>query len=75
MVSTSIRDVVRPYGELGLVQIADTPGEWEDAITVALSQATDAAWQQQVDTFLATMSWDLTWQRMVALVQAHRQKN
>ena len=69
VVSTSIRDVVRPYGERGLVQIADTPAEWEAAIETALHQATDPAWQAAVDALLATMSWDNTWQQMVTLVQ------
>jgi Glycosyl transferases group 1 len=74
VVSTSIRDVVRPYGELGLVQIADTAPEWEAAVKVALAQGTNADWQQQVDEFLSTMSWDQTWQQMVTLVQTQRLK-
>src|SRR4051794_15740426 len=36
VVSTSIRDVVRPYGELGLVRIADRVDEFVAACTAAL---------------------------------------
>jgi UDP-galactopyranose mutase len=36
VVSTSIRDVVRPYGDLGLVRIADAPDDFVAAIEAAL---------------------------------------
>ncbi len=71
-VSTPIRDVVRPYGELELVQIAETPAEMERAIEAALTQATDANWRARADAFLATTSWELTWERMVTLVEEVR---
>lgn len=74
VVSTPIRDVVRPYGELGMVQIATDAAEWEVAIAQAFAQADDAEWRTRVDELLATMSWDLTWQHMVALIQACRQE-
>lgn len=69
VVSTPIRDVVRPYGEQGLVHIASTPSEFVDAIEKALAQQQDQAWKQQVDTFLTHISWDQTWQGMVSLMQ------
>ena len=69
VVSTSIRDVVRPYGELNLVQIADDPQEFGQAIAVALEQGKDADWRTRTDDYLATISWDLTWQNMVNLMQ------
>ncbi|MBC7448212.1 MAG: glycosyltransferase family 1 protein [Hymenobacteraceae bacterium] len=72
VVSTSICDVVRPYGEGHLVQIADTPAEWEAAVPRALAQADDPAWRARVDALLATMSWEQTWEQMVALVQQAR---
>ena len=70
VVSTSIRDVVRPYGELNLVQIADEPAEFGQAIARALTQGKDADWRTRTDAYLATISWDLTWQKMVSLMQA-----
>ena len=69
VVSTSIRDVVRPYGELNLVQIADDPKEFGQAIATALEQGKDADWRTRTDEYLATISWDLTWQNMVNLMQ------
>ena len=69
VVSTPIRDVVRPYGDLNLVQIADNAADFGAAITTALTQRTDADWQRRTDDYLATISWDQTWQRMVDLMQ------
>jgi glycosyltransferase involved in cell wall biosynthesis len=69
VVSTSIRDVVRPYGDLNLVQIADDPKEFGKAIAYALEQGKDADWRTRTDDYLATISWDLTWQNMVNLMQ------
>lgn len=69
VVSTPIRDVVRPYGDLNLVQIADNAADFGAAIATALTQRTDADWQRRTDDYLATISWDQTWQRMVDLMQ------
>ncbi|MCB2376141.1 glycosyltransferase family 1 protein [Hymenobacter sp. BT635] len=69
VVSTPIRDVVRPYGDLNLVQIAATADEFGKAIAKALVQKDDQDWQKRTDDYLATISWDLTWQRMVELMQ------
>ena len=70
VVSTPIRDVVRPYGELNLVHIADNAADFGTAISKALTQRTDADWQRRTDDYLATISWDQTWHSMVALMQA-----
>ena len=67
VVSTSITDVVRPYGEQGLVQIADAAPEFVAAVEAALAQDR-VAWLRQVDAFLAQMSWDQTWNDMRSLV-------
>jgi UDP-galactopyranose mutase len=70
VVSTSIRDVVRPYGELGLVHIADDVAEFIKAASAAGMDdaAEDERWLSRVDEFLATNSWDETWGRMAALI-------
>jgi glycosyltransferase involved in cell wall biosynthesis len=70
VVSTPIRDVVRPYGDLNLVQIADNAADFGKAIEKALTQREDADWRQRTDDYLATISWDQTWQQMVDLMQA-----
>lgn len=70
VVSTSIRDVVRPYGEEGLVYIADTVPEFVNAIEKALDKnQTNAEWVNRVDAFLAQTSWDITWQSMNELME------
>ena len=69
VVSTPIRDVVRPYGDLNLVQIADNAADFGRAIATALAQRDDADWRQRTDAYLATISWDQTWQAMTDLMQ------
>ena len=69
VVSTPIRDVVRPYGDLGLVQIATDAEAFGAAIGRAFTQRDDADWRRRTDEYLATISWDQTWQQMVALMQ------
>lgn len=73
VVSTPIKDVIRPYGDSGLVHIAETAEEFEKAIEEALNEAGNLDWQQKVDAFLADNSWDHTWQQMQQLMteQAH----
>jgi UDP-galactopyranose mutase len=70
VISTSIRDVVRPYGEQKLVEIADTPDEFVYAAEKILSQSNDAEWLGRVDSFLANVSWDKTWKQMSDLIDA-----
>ncbi len=67
VVSTSITDVVTPYGDLDLVTIADTPRDFAAAIDGALQPA-EPGWQHDVDRFLAASSWDRTWQQMQRLI-------
>ena len=67
VVSTPIRDVVRPYGEMGLVAIASTPAEFIAAIESVL-QDEGATRQQQADGWLSHLSWDRTWADMHKLI-------
>jgi len=65
VVSTSIRDVVRPYGQEDLVKIADTVDEVIEAVELLLHPSFDKqSWLRRVDTALLYNSWDLTWQDM-----------
>jgi UDP-galactopyranose mutase len=68
VVSTPIRDVVRPYGDQGLVRIAATADEFVAAVEAALSERS-GEWLQRVDAFLAQSSWDSTWERMAQLIE------
>jgi UDP-galactopyranose mutase len=66
VVSTPIRDVVNPYGEQGLVEIAATAEEFVDRLD-AVSPARDPEFLSAVDHALASTSWDTTWARMAEL--------
>lgn len=68
VVSTSIRDVVEPYGRRGLVRIADSIDETIEAVEEShRADGTEA--QRQADQFLAMGSWDRTWDAMAVLVE------
>lgn len=69
VVSTSIRDVVNPYGEMGLVRIADVVPEFVAACDAALIE-TAAPRRARADAFLSNMSWDRTWGRTAMLLKA-----
>jgi hypothetical protein len=73
VVSTQIADVIRPYGEMGLVEIADDSAGFIDRIGNLLGHD-KAAWQRKADAHLATMSWDKTWNDMTALMREARQR-
>lgn len=68
VVSTSIRDVVVPYGEMGLVEIADTAVDFIDAINRLLNMQDKAGWISKVREHLKGNSWDLTWARMKEII-------
>jgi glycosyltransferase involved in cell wall biosynthesis len=68
VVSTAIRDVVRPYGEAGVVHIASSAEEFVRAAEAALGEGRDdPTWIARVDALLANNSWDATWASMAAL--------
>ena len=68
VISTSIRDVVRPYGELNLVEITDTPDEFIHAAEKILASSAQSEWLTKVDAFLKEISWDKTWGQMSDLI-------
>jgi UDP-galactopyranose mutase len=69
VVSTSIRDVVRPYGDLGLARIADTAEAVVAAVEEALLESAGPR-TATADAFLARTSWDATWAFVASLLQA-----
>ena len=71
VVSTPIRDVVRGYGDEGLVAIAGTPEEFAQALDAALRPPTEA-WRDAVSLKLAGGSWDRTWAEMSKLIDTAR---
>lgn len=68
VVSTPITDVVKPYGEKGLVEIARTAEEVVAKVETILARP-KAAWLSKVDRHLAQGSWDKTWAAMEKLMQ------
>jgi glycosyltransferase involved in cell wall biosynthesis len=68
-ISTSIKDVIRPYGQQGLVKIADTVEEFVTVADNYLSpEFNKKTWLRQVDEALLYNSWDRTWARMLQLI-------
>jgi UDP-galactopyranose mutase len=63
VVSTPVLDVVRDWGEAGLVEIADGPAAFADALALALNRPR-TEWLRAVDRRLAEISWDRTWEGM-----------
>ena len=69
IVSTSIRDVVRPYGQQGLVRIADEVRPFVEACEAAMTEDPSAR-IRLADAFLRQTSWDGTWRRIRRLMDA-----
>jgi glycosyltransferase involved in cell wall biosynthesis len=69
VVSTSIRDVVWPYGDVGLARIADEP---ESFVTACEAALLEAPYQliANADAYLRDLSWDRTWSEMESLLDA-----
>jgi UDP-galactopyranose mutase len=68
VVSTSIRDVVRPYGRQGLARIADTVDEFVAAVDAALVEPAGER-IRAADAFLTHTSWDGTWTKMRQIIE------
>jgi len=75
VVSTSIQDVVTPYGKEKLVYIADDPKEFIKGVEWSLSNKNNPAWLKPVDDFLTNISWDVTWLKMILLIQSKLKAN
>jgi UDP-galactopyranose mutase len=67
VVSTPIRDVVTPYGEEGLVHIAETAEEFAVAVDQALEQDL-IEHRRRSGEFLSGNSWDMTFKKMWELI-------
>jgi glycosyltransferase involved in cell wall biosynthesis len=67
VVSTPISDVVRPYGEMGLVHIASNAQEFVAACEKAMTERLAPGRQNRVDEFLSLTSWNQTWSKIADL--------
>ena len=69
VISTSIRDVERPYGELNLVSIADSPAEFIRTAQDILARSNEGSDRvTRIDDYLKNLSWDKTWKQMSDLL-------
>jgi UDP-galactopyranose mutase len=68
VVSTPVTDVVRDYGDAGLVEIAADAAGMAKRLEMLLHRPR-AAWLARVDARLAAGSWDRTWSQMAGLVR------
>jgi UDP-galactopyranose mutase len=78
VVSTSITDVVRPYGEQGLVKIADTSHDFAAALRGLLrkeSKEEKDSRLSKLDEFLSHSSWEQTWREMESLIDEAIERN
>jgi UDP-galactopyranose mutase len=69
VVSTSIRDVVTPYGDRELVRIADSVADFVAACEAAMREVPEPR-RVRADVFLRGMSWDRTWRKAAGLLDA-----
>lgn len=75
VISTSIKDVIKPYGNLGLVGIADDVETFIMHADRMLEDGATARWKSKVDAFLAKVSWDKTFEAMHKLIKAEQERN
>jgi len=71
VISTSITDVVSPYGNKQLVHIADNANEFIASAEKELLKSPDEVkgWLNSVDAFLENISWDYTTGQMMEKIQ------
>jgi UDP-galactopyranose mutase len=69
VISTAIRDVVTPYGDLELAGIAKDAGDFVRIADFMLHSPFNSAFHLQADAFLSQSSWDNTWSGMNQLIQ------
>ena len=64
VVSTAIHDVIKAYGDTGLIYIAENADDFIGCIEDALQQDKNL-WIKAVDIALANNSWDVTYEKML----------
>ena len=68
VVSSAITDVIRPYGIESLVHIYTSSDEFITQVTQELAILDKSEWLKKVDDFLLNISWDITCEKMNAIV-------
>ncbi|WP_089757288.1 glycosyltransferase family 1 protein [Chryseobacterium soldanellicola] len=75
VISTPIKDVIKPYGESNLVYIAENAENFIAYAEEELSKTSRKEWLTKVDEFLADESWDNTFEKMNLLINNVRKTN
>jgi glycosyltransferase involved in cell wall biosynthesis len=70
VISTPIRDVVHPYGDLGFARIVANPDEFVNAAQQQLSEPVPTDLRDRIEKFLARSSWDKTQKEMDELMKS-----
>ena len=75
VVSTSLPDLIHPFGDAKLVHIADHPEQFVQSLEQAMNErAYDPEWLERVDKLLEGESWDSTFQKVAYLEQEAMKK-
>jgi len=69
VISTPIQDVVSPYGEFGLVDIARNASEFIRVAERSIKSPPTRDLLHRIDNFLSHSSWDKTWSAMNQLIR------
>lgn len=69
VISTPIKDVIEPYGNLGLVEIVKNAEGFCRAAANILKKDDSEPWLKEVDRYLSNISWDKTWGSMNDLME------
>ncbi len=69
VISTPIRDVVTPYGQLGLASIAENAEQFIRAGEQLLAEGSTSSFRERADQFLRQSSWDKTAGEMEQLIE------
>lgn len=75
VISTPIRDVIKPYGERNLVAIVNDADSFIREATRLYEDGKTEEWCANVETFLKDISWEKTFQEMDALMRSELQIN
>lgn len=70
VISTAIKDVINPYGNAGLVHIISDSESFISTAEKIFADNERDHWQRTVDHFLEDDSWDNTFNKMNALIDA-----
>jgi UDP-galactopyranose mutase len=75
VIAAPVIDIIRTYGNRGLIQIAGTPEEFVRVANTHFTSRDKTEWNDHVAEFLSLNSWDKTWQRMMDMIWPRVREN